>query len=219
MTSIKSLIAAASLATLALAGCTTQQKASWTPIEAPVENQVRWVESKHVVRFSPNDGALSPGERSRLDAFLGLARPDYNDRVYVLADEGALETRRVGSVREYLLERNIAGRQIAGGVAADAGPNALTLVIGRYIVIPPSCPNWSKPSAGDPNNRTSSNFGCATASNLGAMVADPGDLVAGKTMGPGDGTVSAGSVQRYRDDTLKSLPTDPTRKTQDAAKQ
>ena len=92
------------------------------------------------------------------------------------------------------------------GAAADDGPNALRLVVGRYVVIPPSCPNWSKPSGGDSNNRTGSNFGCATATNLGAMVADPGDLVIGKTLGPGDATVSAGAVQRYREDSIKELP-------------
>jgi pilus assembly protein CpaD len=210
---------AASLLTLALAACTPYPKASWTPVEAPVENQVRWTESSHVVRFAPGEADISPGERTRLDAFLSLARPEYTDRVFVLGDDGALETRRATSVRDALIERRIAGRQIMSGVAADDGPNALTIVVGRYVVIPPSCPNWSKPSSGDANNRTSSNFGCATATNLGAMVADPGDLVAGKGLGPGDGTVSAGAVQRYREDSIKELPTDATRKVQDSAKQ
>jgi hypothetical protein len=46
------------------------------------------------------------------------------------------------------------------------------------------------------------------------MVADPGDLVTGKSIGPGDGTVSAGSVQRYREDSVKELPSSSTRTTQ-----
>lgn len=216
MISTKSLLATAAL--VLLASCSPYPRASWTPAEAPVENQVRWVESKHVVRFSPNEAALSPGERSRLDAFLSLAHPEYPDRVYVLADDTALETRRATNVRDYLIERRVPQRQILDGMAGNEGPNALTIVVGRYIVIPPNCPNWSKPSAGDPNNRTSSNWGCATATNLGAMIADPGELVTGKTLGPGDATVSAGSVQRYREDSIKELPTDPTRTKSDAAK-
>jgi pilus assembly protein CpaD len=218
MNSAKPLFAAALLAA-SLAGCTPYPKASWTPVEAPVENQVRWTESSHVVRFAPGESDLSAGERSRLDAFLSLARPEYTDRVFVLGDDTGLETRRTASVHDYLVERRVASRQIMSGIAADDGPNTLTVVIGRYVVIPPSCPNWSKSSMGDSNNRTGSNFGCATATNLGAMVADPGDLVTGKTLGPGDGTVSAGSVQRYREDSIKELPTDATRSKQDSAKE
>ena len=217
MKSAKPLFAAAALIAAALAGCSPYTKASWTPIEAPVENQVRWTESSHVVRFTPGESDLSAGERGRLDAFLSLARPEYTDRIFVLGDDSALETRRTASVREHLVERRVASRQIMSGMAADDGPNALTIVIGRYVVIPPSCPNWSKPSGGDANNRTGSNFGCATATNLGAMVADPGDLVTGKTLGPGDATVSSGAVQRYREDNIKELPTDATRSKQDAA--
>jgi type IV pilus biogenesis protein CpaD/CtpE len=154
----------AALTLLAAAGaCSPYTKSAWSPAEAPVENQVRWVESKHVVRFAPDNADLSAGERGRLDAFLSLARPEYPDRVYVLADENALETRRAAAVRDYLIDHRVPQRQIMDGMAADDGVNALTIVVGRYIVIPPSCPNWSKPSGGDPNNRASSNFGCATS--------------------------------------------------------
>jgi pilus assembly protein CpaD len=215
MTPLKSLFATVALIAGTLAGCAPYPKAGWTPAEVPVvENQLRWIESTHVVRFAPDDSNLSAGERSRLDAFLNIARPDYPDRIAVLADDSALETRRVAGVREHLLERRVSSRQITLGMAADDRPNVVTIVIGRYIVIPPSCPNWSKPSSADANNRNGSNFGCATATNLGAMVADPGDLVTGKSVGPGDGTVSAGSVQRYRDDGVKALPNSSTRGTQ-----
>jgi pilus assembly protein CpaD len=212
MTPLKSLFAAVALIASTLAGCAPYTKAGWTPAEIPApENEVRWIESAHVVRFGPGDANLSAGERGRLDAFLNIARPEHTDRVAVLADDSALETRRVAGLREYLLERRVASRQITLGMAADDRPDAVTIVIGRYIVIPPSCPNWSKPSSADANNRRGSNFGCATATNLGAMVADPGDLVTGKSIGPGDGTVSAGSVQRYRDDGVKELPSSSTR--------
>src|SRR5262245_40424910 len=120
----KYLAAAAVLALLA--GCSPYPKAAWTPAEAPVETQVRWVESKHVVRFSPNDTAISPGERSRLDAFLTLARPEYPDRIYVLADDSTLDTRRAANLRDYMVERRVPQRQIMDGLAGDAGPNTLT---------------------------------------------------------------------------------------------
>ncbi len=48
------------------------------------------------------------------------------------------------------------------------------------------------------NNTRSSNFGCATATNLGLMVADPGDIVAGRDPGLMDGEFTARSIERYR---------------------
>jgi pilus assembly protein CpaD len=211
MTPVKIMLVAGALTASVLGGCAPYPKASWTPVEAPVANQVRWTESSHVVRFTAGDAGLSPGERGRLDAFLGRIGPESQDRVFLLSGESALDSRRATSVREHLIGQQIAGRQIGAGMAADDAPDAIKIVIGRYIVVPPSCPNWSKPSGGDANNRNSSNFGCATATNLGAMVADPGDLVAGQPLGAGDGKVSAGSVQRYRDGKLKELPKISTR--------
>lgn len=45
----------------------------------------------------------------------------------------------------------------------------------------PGCPDWrSDDAAADLKGSTSSNYGCATATNLAAMIADPNDLLVGK---------------------------------------
>ena len=44
-----------------------------------------------------------------------------------------------------------------------------------------------------------SNFGCATETNLGLMVVDPGTLVRGQPMGPADGEAQAKSIKDYRE--------------------
>jgi pilus assembly protein CpaD len=55
----------------------------------------------------------------------------------------------------------------------------------------PNCPNWS--SAGrDSAALTDTNYGCAVNSNLAAMVADPLDLIHGKS----DLTTDIGSSNR-----------------------
>jgi pilus assembly protein CpaD len=82
------------------------------------------------------------------------------------------------------------------------------LVVGRYVVTTPDCPDWTKPTTGDRGNSPSGNFGCATATNLGLMVADPGGLVVGRSLGPNDPYLSTGAVRRYRDDKVKPLPRD-----------
>jgi type IV pilus biogenesis protein CpaD/CtpE len=60
--------------------------------------------------------------------------------------------------------------------------------------------------ASDFTNAPSSNFGCATAVNLGLMVASPGDLAAGRSLEPADGKPAASAVARYLDDKVPPLP-------------
>ena len=64
----------------------------------------------------------------------------------------------------------------------------------------PNCPDWSAKSDFNPNNATSSNFGCATNSNIAAMVADPEHLLKGAT-GQSDTVVmsSTKAIGAYRE--------------------
>lgn len=218
MSSIKSLtILGAALAATMLTACQQTPSAGWSPVEAPKENQVRWTRTTHALRFNAADTAVSAGERDRLEAFLNVIRPDMYDRITIGLDENAPNMQRAEAIRGELLKRNIAPRQIDIQPVQGLGPNGAQVIVGRYVVIPPACPNFSKPASSDYNNMPSSNFGCATATNLGAMVANPGDLVAGRSLGPADANVVGGAVERYRNDAVKTLPTEFTRETSSEA--
>jgi pilus assembly protein CpaD len=54
------------------------------------------------------------------------------------------------------------------------------VVISRATASVPGCPDWSGHSDANYRNATSRNYGCATASNLAAMVANKEDLVHGQ---------------------------------------
>ena len=83
--------------------------------------------------------------------------------------------------------------------------SGVEVIIERYVVIPPACADFSQP-IGDANQaRTPSNFGCAEITNFGMMVANPRDLVRGRSLGDSDGTVIAAGVERYRKDKIKEL--------------
>jgi len=79
-----------------------------------------------------------------------------------------------------------------------AEEHSSAVVVERYVVTPPDCPNWTKPPYGDHSNTPASNFGCATATNLGLMVADPRDLVIGRSLGPPRGDPALYGYSRYR---------------------
>ena len=54
------------------------------------------------------------------------------------------------------------------------------MVLTRSTASVPGCPDWSASSDMNYNNATSTNYGCASNSNLAAMVANPQDLIKGQ---------------------------------------
>ena len=65
-------------------------------------------------------------------------------------------------------------------------------VVNGNVASVPGCPDWSD-SGKPPSEGQSSNFGCATNTNLAAMIADPADLLRGRTdtLGGAEQTVKA----------------------------
>jgi pilus assembly protein CpaD len=61
------------------------------------------------------------------------------------------------------------------------GAGTVRITITRASATVPGCPDWTRNAEMDFKNATSSNFGCATNSNLAAMIANPDHLLAGAT--------------------------------------
>ena len=53
----------------------------------------------------------------------------------------------------------------------------IVLTIERYVVIPPSCGDFSQPIGDAQQAYAHSNYGCADTANLGLMVANPRDII------------------------------------------
>lgn len=64
----------------------------------------------------------------------------------------------------------------------------------------PNCPNWSDSNL-PMSEGQSSNYGCATAVNLAAMIADPNDLIRGRTDAPAgtDATKATRAIKAWRE--------------------
>lgn len=195
--------AAAAVLIAAVSGCSpTPTDAQWTAADATVkENRVVFLRQTFDVHFEPGADRLSPEEQRRLAAFLDQEGIGLYDELTlaVAGDSGGgagLSARRRAAVAAFLNSRHLKSAPAPG---EGAPVDQVTLVVGRYIVVPPNCPDWRKPSDEDPQNTSSSNLGCATTTNLGLMVADPRDLIAGKEQGPSDAENNAWAIQRYRD--------------------
>ena len=178
-----------------------------SPIEAPNQLQVTYSQVAQPVRFAANSERLASGERERLIEFARRRNLAAGDRVEIATGPSpeALARRRSQVTASTLNGAGMRFITVSQTNDPDLPRDSVELRIGRHLVQLPSCPNWSMASNPNYGNRQSSNFGCATATNLGLMVADPADLIAGRNLGPSDGTQQVLSIQRYRSGTPTPL--------------
>ena len=179
------------------------------------------VQYAHVVRFSPADDRLSGAEREALMIFLANARVDGSDRVGVVGGgpDARLRERRQETVAAYLSHLGVATGRFANGFGLPAPEgDAAAVVVRRTVVTLPGCPDWSDRPGVNYRNAVHSNWGCATAINLGLMVADPADLRVGRAEGPGDGEYLRLSIERYHKGETKPLAPEDVGKVQESQK-
>lgn len=184
------------LAMIAGSAC-TPTKSYWSEAPAKKENRVEAVRLLHDVRF-PSGVQLTPAEMAQLDGFLTRHDIGYGDRVYLLTDAKAVNdagTQRVTAVQKYMSAHGI---KAAGLPSPEAQPGLVRVVVNRHVVIPPNCPDWSKPGGADYSNTPLSNLGCSNTANLGLMVADPSELIQGRDAGYTDAEAAVLGIQRYR---------------------
>jgi pilus assembly protein CpaD len=167
--------------------------------------KVDYVRLTHPAVFGPNAVKLSSDESQKLSAFLDNAQVSADDHVYIEqpASGDRLSAQRISQIAHQLAARGIGVRTLPdkGDIPADQ----LTVLVERYVVTPPSCPDWTKDPVADHDNEVYGNFGCANVTNLGLMVADPRDLVIGRQMGPEVGNPALAGIARYRDGKPKAL--------------
>lgn len=164
---------------------------------------VQPVAVSHLVAFEAGSVILDGAATQALDAFLERQRVDRADSLVITVENGGeASLARAERVAAYLaLKRldtrlQVADRALLGGVA---------LTVERYLVTLPGCPDWTGPNGVTHANRPSSNWGCATATNLGLMVANPRDLAMGRDPGLGDGAAQVLGIQRYQKGETKPL--------------
>lgn len=193
-----SLVAVAAL--LALAAC-RPAPAEYTEAEAPKRLALDSASARIDVRFAAGSTRLLPADAARLRALVASGSVAPSDRVTVSAGGGpSLAAERV---------RAIAAELVGSGILVTAGPtvplarDVAIIDARRYLVTMPLCPNWSKQPALGFENALSSNFGCASAVNLGLMVASPVDLVEGRPVGFADALPAAAAIQRYQTDKVQ----------------
>lgn len=182
---------------LALAGCTSPSS-EWSDAEASKQIRVDYVRLQHDLAFKPGSADLAEGEADGLATFFAQAEVQGGDHIFFQpSTNDKLTAARISQLTHELVQRGLGATTLPASPTPEAADH-MAVIIERYVVTPPDCPNWSKPASGDHGNTLPSNFGCADATNLGLMVADPRDLIIGRTLGPVRGDPALYGYSRYR---------------------
>lgn len=175
MTNIQRLAAGlfASTFVLSLGACSGDTNRSLYSTAQPVVERTHYT-----LDLAVGPGGLSIPEQRRLAGWFEALDLKYGDRVAVEADAANPVTLdHVGAiVARYDLSLSDTAPVTEGFVA----PGNIRVVVTRSTASVPGCPDWSDDYDSNYMNATSRNYGCATNSNVAAMVANPEDLIEGR---------------------------------------
>ena len=98
-----------------------------------------------------------------------------------------------------LSEQALSVSAVSEPAAGEAGPNGVTVEIQQARVEVPDCEAYPRALSARIDEEASRRpLGCASTANLGLMVAQPVDLVRGRSMGPADSAPGIKGIEKYR---------------------
>lgn len=157
-------------------------------------------------------GAISPGQEAALAGFAHAWREAGAESAVVVSAP------RAAGHDAQLQAQAAADRLVRAGLRPDAVRMAsydaeeaaapVTLRFERTVATAPDCSrNWDN-LASTKSNDVSRHFGCAAATNLAAMIADPRDLSRPRALTPADAGRRAYVLDRYRQGQLTTSAKD-----------
>ncbi|MBX7533169.1 CpaD family pilus assembly protein [Qipengyuania sp. 1XM1-15A] len=185
---------AASLAlTLGACGGVNMDNRTLYSVKQPVVER-----SNYTLDVSTNADGLPVSEQQRLAGWFESMDLRYGDRVSIDDGNNSLAVR--DDIAALAARHGILLAEGAPVTVGNAQPGQARVVITRSSASVPGCPDWSHTAEANDKNSTNPNYGCATYSNLAAMVANPEDLVQGQ-QGTGETvvTTSTKAIQSYRE--------------------
>jgi len=154
-----------------------------------------------IVDFGPGRDGLSDLEKGKLLGFIEAQQIGFGEPVEVelptFQGNGGLNERRFDEVAEFLQDR---GFEVSPRTTRENDVNSLRVYFVKYVAtVDPICEKgWHKPRAMDYQNLPLPYMGCANASALAGMLANPKDLVDPSSEDPSMGERAAKAVEKYR---------------------
>lgn len=179
-----------------LAGCTgtAYSNRSLDSVHQPVVRN-----AIHQFDVAASSGELAPSEQSRLQGWFDAMGVRYGDRISIEDPSVYGATSAQATVRSMVARRGLLVSDVVPVTTSAVPQGHLRVIITRASAFVPGCPDWSSKSSINTANATSANYGCATNSNLAAMVADPNDLIKGARSDGNDPSMATRAIKTFRE--------------------
>ncbi len=166
---------------LSLAACQHTAATAPAPSEKVMRNEVKMVRLPFRIA-AEDDQTDTPSSYTLNGISLFLRSVNAGHADVVMLDSTDVAPERVDAIIDHI---KTAGLLYAGNSALGEKPadGEITLYVERHIVVPPNCGNWGVEISGNDVNNASAHHGCSTIANLGLMIANPRDLIAGQNGG------------------------------------
>lgn len=154
--------------------------------------------ASHQINFGNQSTTLSQEEKASLNAFIYQTQVGYGDELYFdFAPDDADAWARKEALDNYL---KTIGVWVDGATQTGSVTNNSTamFIVTRYSASTPDCKVLSRESFIPTELETNKIFGCITAQNLAAHVANPKDLMAGQEDSLPVAYASVRAIQLYR---------------------
>lgn len=193
----KTIILATAMIGLSLSGCagSLSDSRGLYSVHQPVVERNNYALD---VNLSNEDGIAS-FEQKRLAEWMNALDLGYGDRVSLDFGDGSNNARAQQAVADLAANRGLLLQDQAPLTEGRIPNGSVRVIVSRSTASVPSCPNWESTSTSNFNSGNHSNYGCATNSNLAAMVADPEDLVRGVDKSSSDPTNGKKAIDAYRE--------------------
>lgn len=179
---------------LALAGCSMGgSNTSMYSVHQPVVER-----SNYALDVNVDGGGVAGTEQRRMAEWFDALQLGYGDRVSIDYGNGYVNPAVRSSVSALADQYGVLLTETAPVTAGEVIPGTVRVVVSRSRASVPSCPDWSTKTDRNWNSSNHSNYGCASNSNLAAMVADPEDLVRGRKNGSLNGNNGNAAIEAQR---------------------
>jgi pilus assembly protein CpaD len=199
--SIRHLCTGAAALALIVAGTAAESKSK--PLNRGVEtvHQPVVTRTDFVLDVATTPSGLAPGEAERLAGWFDGLNLGYGDTITLDVNSGWRATPARDAVSAIVADYGIlVSHDPAPITAGHPNPGTLRVVVSHASAHVDGCPDWSHSADIEVAGANPSDFGCANSSFMAAMVANPQDLIQGRSSGAGsDARTSVKAIKAYRD--------------------
>lgn len=181
-------------ASLCLASCgTLPTNTSMYSVHQPVVER-----TNYAIDLASDGSGIASADQVRLNEWFDALGLGYGDRISIDDGNGYASSDAARDVAVAAAKRGMLMADTAPTTPGAIAPGNIRVVVTRSQASVPSCPDWSTTHENNYNAGNHSNHGCATNTNLAAMVADPEDLVRGRESGRLDRNSGKAAVNAYK---------------------